>query len=68
LEGGLHGGVAVFSFGDEAAEIDGSNEGGEHFILADFDPADFVGEAIDVWVLLFEGWGILSLTAFLRSA
>jgi hypothetical protein len=26
-------------------------------MLADFDPADFSGEAIDVWVLLFEGWG-----------
>jgi hypothetical protein len=47
--------LAVLSFVNEAAEIDGSDEAGESFILADFDPADFVGEAIDVWVLLLEG-------------
>jgi hypothetical protein len=57
LEGGFQGGVAVLAFVNEADEIDGSNEAGEHFILADFDPADFSGEAIDAWVLLFEGWG-----------
>lgn len=56
LEGFIHAGVAGFSFVDGSALVVGADEGGDDFVVADFDAALYVGEAADDGVFLFKGF------------
>jgi hypothetical protein len=58
LEGSFHGGVTLFAFVDGAALVVGSDEGGNHFVVADFNAADFLDEAVNVGVLGFRCFGL----------